>query len=55
MDAPALAGLLLVTDAVVNIAPTLDDKVDIVQNAIDLALALGIVEPKVGICRRSRR
>jgi len=49
MDAPALAGLLLVTDAVVNIAPTLDDKVDIVQNAIDLALALGIVEPKVGI------
>jgi phosphate butyryltransferase len=49
MDAPALAGLVLVTDAVVNIAPTLDDKVDIVQNAIDLALALGIVEPKVGI------
>ena len=49
MDAPALAGLLLVTDAVVNIAPTLEDKVDIVQNAIDLALALGIVAPKVGI------
>ncbi len=49
MDAPALAGLLLVTDAVVNIAPTLEDKVDIVQNAIDLALALGIAEPKVGI------
>jgi phosphate butyryltransferase len=49
MDAPALAGLLLVTDAVVNIAPALDDKVDIVQNAIDLALALGIVDPKVGI------
>jgi phosphate butyryltransferase len=49
MDAPALAGLLLVTDAVVNIAPTLEDKVDIVQNAIDLALALGIVGPKVGI------
>jgi phosphate butyryltransferase len=49
MDAPALDGLLLVTDAVVNIAPTLEDKVDIVQNAIDLALALGIVEPKVGI------
>ena len=49
MDAPALSGLLLVTDAVVNIAPTLEDKVDIVQSAIDLALALGIVLPKVGI------
>jgi phosphate butyryltransferase len=49
MDAPALNGLLLVTDAVINIAPTLADKVDIVQNAIDLALALGIVQPKVGI------
>jgi phosphate butyryltransferase len=49
MDAPALYGLLLVTDAVINIAPTLEDKVDIVQNAIELALALGIVQPKVGI------
>ncbi len=49
MDAPALSGLLLVTDAVVNIAPTLEDKVDIVQSAIELALALGIVLPKVGI------
>jgi phosphate butyryltransferase len=49
MDAPVLAGLLLVTDAVVNIAPSLEDKVDIVQNAIDLALALGIIAPKVGI------
>jgi phosphate butyryltransferase len=49
MDAPALSGLLLVTDAAINIAPTLEDKVDIVQNAIELALALGIVVPKVGI------
>jgi phosphate butyryltransferase len=49
MDAPALPELLLVTDAVVNIAPTLEDKVDIVQSAIDLALALGIALPKVGI------
>jgi phosphate butyryltransferase len=49
MDAPALSGLLLVTDAVVNIAPSLEDKVDIVQSAIELALALGIVVPKVGI------
>jgi phosphate butyryltransferase len=41
--------LLLVTDAAINITPTLDDKVDIVQNAIDVALALGIVLPRVGI------
>ncbi|CAH2604231.1 Phosphate acetyltransferase [Rhodovastum atsumiense] len=49
MDAPSLAEPLLVTDAAINIAPTLDEKVDIVQNAIDLALALGIAVPKVGI------
>jgi phosphate butyryltransferase len=49
MDAPALNGLLLVTDAVINIAPTLEDKVDIVQNAIELALAIGILQPKVGV------
>ncbi len=49
MDAPSLHQLLLVTDAAINIAPTLEDKVDIVQNAIDLALALGIVRPKVGV------
>ena len=40
---------LLVTDGAVNIAPTLEEKVDIVQNAIDLALALGIAAPKVAI------
>src|SRR5271165_7489694 len=49
MDAPSLPELLLVTDAAINIAPTLEDKVDIVQNAIDLAQALGIAQPKVGI------
>ena len=49
MDAPTLPDLVLVTDAAINIAPTLEDKIDIVQNAIDLALALGIVQPKVGI------
>lgn len=49
MDAPTLADLLMVTDAAINIAPTLEDKVDIVQNAIDLAQALGIAQPKVGI------
>ena len=49
MDAPSLSELLLVTDAAINIAPTLEEKVDIVQNAIDLAHALGLKLPKVGI------
>nr|WP_294556949.1 bifunctional enoyl-CoA hydratase/phosphate acetyltransferase [uncultured Rhodopila sp.] len=49
MDAPALPELVLVTDAAINIAPSLEDKVDIVQNAIDLAQALGIALPRVGI------
>jgi len=38
--------LVLVTDAVINVAPTLEEKVDIVQNAIDLALALGSCDRK---------
>ena len=37
------------TDAVINILPPLETKVDIVKNAIDLALALGVSTPKVGI------
>jgi len=49
MDAPSLPELVLVTDAAINIAPTLEDKVDIVQNAIELGIALGIARPKVGI------
>jgi phosphate butyryltransferase len=49
IDAPSLPELVLVTDAAINIAPTLEDKVDIVQNAIDLGIALGIPRPKVGI------
>jgi phosphate butyryltransferase len=49
MDTPGLDKVLLITDAAVNIAPNLETKVDIVQNAIDLALALGVVEPKVGV------
>jgi phosphate acetyltransferase len=40
---------LIITDAAVNIAPTLEDKVDIVQNAIDLAHALRIQEVRVAI------
>ena len=49
MDVPGLAHPLLVTDAAINITPDLTTKVDIVQNAIDLAISLGIPEPKVGI------
>jgi phosphate acetyltransferase len=49
MDTPAYARTLLITDAAINITPELDDKVHIVQNAIDLAHALGIPEPKVAL------
>ncbi len=49
MDVPTYHKPLLVTDAAVNIFPTLDDKRDIVQNAIDFAQALGIARPKVAI------
>jgi len=46
---PAYPRPLLVTDAAINIYPTLEDKVDIVQNAIDLAHILRIEQPKVAI------
>jgi phosphate acetyltransferase len=49
MDVPDYSKTLLITDAAVNIYPTLEDKVDIVQNAIDLALVLGIALPKVAV------
>jgi phosphate acetyltransferase len=49
MDTPAYARTLLITDAAINISPELEDKVHIVQNAIDLAHALGIPEPKVAL------
>ena len=49
MDVPAYPRVLIVTDAAINIYPTLEDKVDIVQNAIDLARVLGVAEPKVAI------
>jgi phosphate acetyltransferase len=41
--------MLLITDAAVNIFPKLEEKVDIVQNAIDLARVLGIEQPRVAI------
>src|SRR5262249_27259565 len=49
LDVSTYAKPLLVTDAAINIYPTLDDKRDIVQNAIDLAKALGVETPKVAI------
>ena len=49
MDVPTYHKVLIVTDAAINIAPTLEDKVDICQNAIDLAISLGLKEPKVAI------
>ncbi|WP_407653162.1 bifunctional enoyl-CoA hydratase/phosphate acetyltransferase [Azospirillum isscasi] len=49
MDVPTYPKPLFITDAAVNIAPTLEDKRDIIQNAIDLARALGIALPKVAI------
>ena len=49
METPAYSRILLITDAAINILPSLEDKVDIVQNAIDLAHVLGVPEPKVAI------
>jgi phosphotransacetylase len=49
MDVPTYHKVLIVTDAAINIAPTLEDKVDICQNAIDLARTLGLERPKVAI------
>jgi phosphotransacetylase len=49
MDVPTYHKVLIVTDGAVNIAPTLEDKVDICQNAIDLAISLGLEQPKVAI------
>ncbi len=49
MDVPTYHKVLIVTDGAINIAPTLEDKVDICQNAIDLAISLGLEVPKVAI------
>lgn len=48
MDVPGRPEPVMVTDAAINIAPDLMTKVDIIQNAIDLALSLGI-DPRVGV------
>ena len=49
LDVPAYPRPLLITDAAINIYPDLETKRDIVQNAIDLAHALGIARPRVAI------
>ncbi len=49
MDVPTYAEPIIITDAAINIFPTLDDKRDICQNAIDLAQILGCPEPRVAV------
>lgn len=49
MDVPSIERPIIITDGAINIFPSLKDKVDILQNAIDFAHALGIAEPKVAI------
>jgi phosphotransacetylase/acyl dehydratase len=49
IDAPGYPRPLFVTDAAVNINPTLAEKRDIIQNAIELAHSLGIAQPRVAI------
>ena len=55
MDVPGLEHLLLISDAAINISPTLEEKVDITQNAIDLALALGMTRHRSACFPRSKR
>ncbi|MBL8415583.1 MAG: phosphate acetyltransferase [Propionivibrio sp.] len=49
MDVPSLDRVIVVTDAAINIFPTLTDKMHIIQNAIDLVTDLGFPNPKVAI------
>ena len=49
MDVPSYSETLIVTDAAVNIAPTMEDKVHIIQNAIDLGHAMRFAEVRVAI------
>jgi len=49
MDVPAYPRPIMVTDAAINIDPTLEEKRDIVQNAIDMAHALGNPQPRVAL------
>ena len=49
LDVPQYSKPLFITDAAINIEPDLETKRDIIQNAIDLAHALGLQEPKVAV------
>jgi phosphotransacetylase len=49
MDIPTYHKVIMITDAAINIAPGLEDKMDICQNAIDLAISLGVERPKLAI------
>jgi phosphate butyryltransferase len=49
LDVPGLDHLLIISDAAINISPDLAAKVDIVQNAIDVGIAIGMGTPHVGI------
>lgn len=49
LEAPLYHRTLFITDAAINIYPTLEDKIHIVQNAIDLAHVLGVREPRVAV------
>ncbi|MDA8308525.1 MAG: bifunctional enoyl-CoA hydratase/phosphate acetyltransferase, partial [Deltaproteobacteria bacterium] len=49
MDVPAYPRPIFITDAAINISPKMEDKADIIQNAVDLAHILGVERPKVAI------
>ena len=49
IDAPSYPRPIFITDAAINVYPSLTDKRDIIQNAIDLAHVLGVPEPRVAI------
>src|SRR5690606_28120507 len=49
MQTPAYPRPFIITDAAINVAPTLEEKADIVRNAIDLAHAIGVEQPRVAI------
>ena len=49
MQTPAYPRSFIITDAAINIAPGLDEKADIIRNAIELAHAIGVAAPRVAI------
>jgi len=55
MDIPSYPRPLFLTDAVLNISPTVEDKRDIIQNAIELVQSLGVDTPKVAILSAQER